>query len=469
MSKRRIAKLICAVALVPAAFSPPDRISAQAAHSPVSAKMESDFEAAMAAESRGDLERAEAILSALHQAHPGIFAIDESLGLVLVSRNAFDRALPLLASAVKEQPSSDAAHANLGATLYRLHRNAESIAEFQRAVKINPANVSAQQSLSSILMEEHRPAEAARASTAALALKPHDTDLQLDCATVLLAAGRTVEARQILSRFPDAGQSARAQVLLGEADEEAKNFDSAGKHFGRAVDLEPTEENAWLLGAELLRHWTFDAAVVIFEDASVKFPDSKRMRMGLGAALFGDTKYTEAIPVFADLLDAEPDNAQYAALLGTTCATIMRAARPRCASLIRYAQTHPGDALAAVNAAASLLGEADPESHRPLAGQLLQTALAADPKLPEAQFQMGAFLQDDGKWNESVPYLQKAIALKPDFAQAHYHLAQAYWRIGRKQEGQAEMEAQKKYSKQEKDDLQRRLGQITTFIVDVRN
>jgi predicted Zn-dependent protease len=420
----------------------------------------------MAAESRGDLDRAEVILSALRKAHPGTFALDESLGLVLVSRNAIDRALPLLQTAVKEQPTSDAAHANLGAALYRLHRNRQAVAEFELAVKINPANLSAQQSLGSILMDEHRPADAATAFAAASALKPDDTDLRLDQATALLAAGETEEARRILSRLLNADQSARAQVLMGEADEKDKDFASAGRHFARAVDLEPSEENAWLLGEELLRHWTFDAAVKEFEAASARFPESKRLRMGLGAALYGDAKYGQAIPVFADLLDAEPDNSQYAALLGTTCATILREARPRCSSLIHYAQTHPGDARAALNAAVSLLGESDPESHRPVVRQLLEAAVSADPRLPEAQFQMAAFLQDDGEWKESIPYVERAVALRPDFAQAHYRLAMAYWRTGRKQEGNMEMDLQKKYSKQEQEEMDRRLRQITTFVVD---
>jgi hypothetical protein len=80
---------------------------------------------------------------------------------------------------------------------------------------------------------------------------------------------------------------------------------------------------------------------------------------------------------------------------------------------------------------------------------------------------MGVFEQDRSNWPGSVPYLEKAIALKPDLAQAHYRLALAYWRAGRKQDGEVQMELLKKYSKQQQDDLDRRLRQITTFLVDV--
>jgi tetratricopeptide (TPR) repeat protein len=82
---------------------------------------------------------------------------------------------------------------------------------------------------------------------------------------------------------------------------------------------------------------------------------------------------------------------------------------------------------------------------------------------------MGLLKQNQGNWAGSISNLEKAITLKPQLAPAHYRLALAYWRTGRKQEGQAEMELQKRYSKQEKADLDQRLRQITTFIVDVRN
>jgi len=157
-----------------------------------SAGMEQEFEQAMAAEDRGDLQQAEALLSKLHAAHPEIFAVNESLGLLYASQGDVSRALSFLVVAAKEQPGSDAAHANLGAALYQLHRNPPAGDELERAVKLNPSNGQALQSLGRVLMEEHKPADAAKALASALALTPDDQDLQLDCATlmpVLLAIG----------------------------------------------------------------------------------------------------------------------------------------------------------------------------------------------------------------------------------------------------------------------------------------
>lgn len=430
-------------------------------------EMERTFHAAIDAQDRGDLVQAETLLSALHKQHPGVFAVDESLGLLRVSRGDVSSALPLLEAAVHEEPSSDAAYVNLGAAYYQLHRNQPALEEFERAVRINPRNVSAQRSLGRICMENHRPAESARAFVAAQQLKPDDPDLKLDCVTALLAADRVDEAQTMLSTFDGSDESARAQSLLGEAAEKEGNFQDAGKHFARAVELEPDEENAWQLSYDLLRHWAFDAAVIELQAGSAKFPDSKRMRIGLGAALFGDAKYAAAIPVFADLLAGESGNAMYADMLRIACNAPLQTSSPRCAMLVTFAQAHPTDAKAATSAASWLLSRNEDERNEDLARTLLEHSLSADPNQPESQFQMGVVMQDSSNWKGSIPYLERALKLKPDLAQAHYRLALAYWKTGRRQEGDAQMELQKKFGRKEQEDLNRRLGEITALAVEI--
>jgi predicted Zn-dependent protease len=439
----------------------------QSPPAPAETSMEAEFQAAMDAQDKGDLDGAQRLLSALRARHPDVFEINESLGLIHAAREDFAQALPLLEAAVRERPASDAAHANLGAALYKVHHNQQAAAELQRAATLNPANVVAQQSLGQVLLEEHKPELAAAAFSAAVRLRPGDDDLTLSYAAALIAAAQFDRASKVLSSVAATEQSALAQSLLGEIDENGKKFESAEKHFSRAAELDPSEDNLWELGVEFLRHWTFDAATSVFQDAVTRFPQSVRLRLGLGVALFGDAKYAQAIPVFADLLEGAPDNAEYAGMLGMPCSAVMLEARPRCAALVQYAQSHPKDARGSTYAATFLLHQNDARSQRPLARKLLEAALAADPSLPEAQFQMGTFLQDDGMWKESIPYLEHAVELKPDFSKAHYRLSLACWRTDRKQEAQEQMELEQKFSQQEQDDLGNRLHQITTFVVNI--
>lgn len=430
--------------------------------------LEREFQAAMAAQNNGDLEGAKTTLLNIRQKHPGIFAVDESLGMIFASQDKFAQALPFLQDAVREQPSSDAAHANLGAALYRLHRNAEALTAFERAAQLNPANPSTQQSLGQLLLETGKPDQAAQAFAAALRLSPGNDDLTLSYADALVAGKHYDEAAQALSTAHSTDQSALAQSLLGQIDEAKQSYESAGKHFARAVELDPSEANIWTLGVEFLRHWTFDAAIREFEAGVAKYPASTRMKLGLATAYFGDAKYGAAIPLFAGMLHTDKNNALYAEMLGMACTAATSSDKSDCSALVAYAQAHPRDGRAGTYAATQLLTETSNDAQRALGKKLLAHALAADPKSPDAQYLMGFTQQNDGDWRGSIPYLEKAIALKPNLAEAHYRLALAYWRSGRKQQAQREMDLQKKYAQQQRDDLDHRLRQITTFVVDVR-
>ena len=430
--------------------------------------LDRDFQSAMAARDQGDLDRARNILSALRQKHPGIFAVDESLGLIYVAQQKYAEALPLLQAAVQEQTTSDVAHANLGAAFYKLGREGEARREFEEAARLNPNNAATQQGLGELYLNAGEPARAVEAFQGALKLTPDDADLEIDCATAMVAAGQLNDAKTMLSKLPDSSGSAQAQELSGEIAEKQGDYQQAAVHFSRALELDPSEANAWLLGVELLRHWSFDPAVREFVAAAAKFPSSTRMKLGLGAAYFGDAKYAEAIPVFAGLLQTDENNSLYAEMLGMACTAVTESAKEQCASLLTYARRHPRDAKAATYAASMLLTDAAGGERITTARDLLNQALSADPKLSDAQYQMGVLKQNEGNWAGSIGNLETAIALKPDLAQAHYRLALAYWRTGRKQDGQAEMELQKKYAKQEKEDMDKRLRQITMFIVDVR-
>jgi tetratricopeptide (TPR) repeat protein len=247
------------------------------------------------------------------------------------------------------------AHANLGAALHRVHQNQSAINEFERAVRINPENAASQQSLGRLWMDEHKPDKAANAFLAAVRIKPEDEDLKLDCATVLLQTNRGDEAQKVLSSLPNIENSARAQSLLGEAYEKEGSFQPAARCFARAAELDPSEQNGWQLGYEYLRHWTFEAAATEFAAASEKFPESIRIRLGLGAALYGASQYERAIPIFADLLKPHPNDSYYAELLGMGCEAPLSVSAPRCEALVVSAEAHPADAKAATHAASWLI------------------------------------------------------------------------------------------------------------------
>ncbi len=434
-----------------------------------SAALESQFHAAMAAQDRGDLQQAEVLLREMHKEHPGIFAVDESLGLLYVGGQRFEEALPLLQAAVEEEPKSDIAHINLAADFYRLHRNVEALHELETAGRLNPKKAETQQSLGQLRLEMHQLSRAVDAFDAAMVLDPGNTDLLLDKAQALMEANRLEEAKLTLASYPNANRSAAAQSLLAALDEKAGMFREAAEHYSRAVDLYPSEDNVWNLALELLRHWSFEAAAAELESAVVQFPESQRMRLGLGTAYFGKANFGKAVPVFAGLLRQDPENALYAELLGMSCTAVLDAVQADCNVLVKYAQVHPNNAKVAVAAAAGLTQGTSGDEQIALAYDLLRSAIAVDPKLADARYRLGLLDQEQNKWKESIPSLEAAVALEPEYVQAHYRLSLAYWRSGRKQEAKVQMELEKKYALRQAEDLQRKLKQITILLAQVHN
>ena len=69
-----------------------------------------------------------------------------------------------------------------------------------------------------------------------------------------------------------------------------------------------------------------------------------------------------------------------------------------------------------------------------------QLAIELDPELALPHFQLGYLLTQQGKFKEAIPFYQKAIALYPNHAGAYYQLANAYFRLGKQDEGKRQLE-----------------------------
>ena len=67
-------------------------------------------------------------------------------------------------------------------------------------------------------------------------------------------------------------------------------------------------------------------------------------------------------------------------------------------------------------------------------------AIQLDPELSLPHFQLGYLLTQQGQFEEAVPFYQKAIALYPNHTGAYYQLANAYFRMGRQDEGKRQLE-----------------------------
>lgn len=423
--------------------------------------------AALQAEDQGNFHDAELILTALIGKHPNNFQIAASLGEVYEEEGKFEQASVVLEKACQLDPSSATALANLGAAYLKLNRNDDAVRALKRAERLDSRNSDTQSNLGIALMQAGQAREAANAFAAAASSRPADDDLLYNWALALYDSGQSGEANKVLLRASNAESSASVQSLLGDISEARKQYQEAVAHYQAAVKINPSEPNLYMLGVEFLRHWTFDAAIQNFEYGTGKYPNSKRMLLALGVARYSNNDYAGAAPIFAQILDANPDDEFVANLLGHNC-SLMPDDSPGCAKLISFAERHPSNAPVATYAAAGILHRPGGQQDLALAGQLLQQAISADEKFPESYYQLGILNQQEGNWQASIDPLERAITLKPDYSQAHYRLALAYSHTNQREKVQTELALRQKYSQQEKDDLNARFKQVTMFLLAQR-
>lgn len=426
------------------------------------------FQQAMADMQNGQPGAARPLLIALRQKHPHTFAVDETLGLLYASEGKIDKAIPILAEAVDDNPQSSVARANLGTAYLKAGRVEDAVHALKLSADKNPGDAETQVSLGQAYMLLHKPREAAASFEAALPRDPGNPALLYNTALAFFDAHEPAKAEPLLARMPGGDQSAEAEELYGDVDEALGRYEDAGKHYATAVQIKPSEPNVYMLGIEFLRHWTFGPAAKVFASGVKKYPESTRMRVGLGVAYYGGGNYSQAIPVFAQLLDAHPDNPMYAELLGRNCTVLTEGMQPQCEKLVSFARRHPHNAVLATYTAISILHRPYDPKGLAMARQLLTNAIAAQPRLARAHFAMGLLLQTEQKWKESIAELQRSIQLEPDYAAAHYRLALAYSHEGQHEEAQQEIVLDQKYSKAQTAKTDARLQKVTTFLVSMK-
>jgi tetratricopeptide (TPR) repeat protein len=435
------------------------------ASKPMSSSDQTALHSALDAYDRGEVQAAEPLLRDLARRYPKNYEACEALGSLYAESGDLDKALPYLQHAIVIAPRQAIAHANLGAAYIKLSKNADAVNELQIAARLEPRNAETQSNLGDALMLTGQPVAAAKAFAIASDAMPGNWDLAYNWALALYEGGAPRQAVVVLQKIPAQAMTDQAQSLAGDVNEKLGNYKEAIIHYQSAAQINPSDANLYTLTLELLRHWTWDEAIEIANFGATRYPDKMHFKVAVGIALYGSNKYPDAAAAFSKLLVLDPENGFYADLLGRSCSLIADGVNPDCNGLEDFARRHPENAGAATYAAVSILHHPASEQDTAKAEQLLNQAIAADPKLPEAYYQLGVLEQQRLHWKESSVALEKAIALRPTYAQAHYRLSRAYAHMGMRDDAQKQMTLQQQYSQKEKDNLDLRMQEMVTFLL----
>ena len=299
-------------------------------------------------------------------------------------------------------------------------------------------------------------------------------------------------------------EAAAAHRLSGDRDERSSDPVAAVREYAQAARLDPSEENYFAWGSELLLHRATQPAAEVFTKGFALHPQSTRMLVGLGAALYANGLPDDAARRLCQASDLNPaDSAPYL-FLGKIEGTAVDSVPCAEEKLARFAKEQPGNALANYYYAVSLWKNKRPsgnQSGNPSVNQpgspsdnpstnrsgnpsndpsgdppgnsqqfrqavaLLEKAVAIDPTLAEAYLQLGILYAAQNDFARATPFLRQAISANPQLAEAHRRLGQAYQRTGNPAQAAQEFAIYKQVQKSEADTLERQRRELRQFLV----
>jgi tetratricopeptide (TPR) repeat protein len=255
--------------------------------------------------------------------------------------------------------------------------------------------------------------------------------------------------------------------LLGQIEEKDGKFVAAENEFETAAHIDPSEENVFDWGSELLLHRTYEPAIEIFQDATRRYPNSPRLMIGLGLALDLRGKYDEAVKALLTAADLDPSDARCYLFLSKAYDSSPNQAEDVIRRFRRYAELQPGNALALYYYALSLwkgkrVGDANLDLQT--VESLLRKSIALDGSLPEAHVQLGNLYADQHEYDKSIPEYVRALELNPNLSDAHYRLGTDYVHIGQKDRAQKEFDVYQQLRAQHLAEIDKERAEVQQFV-----
>jgi tetratricopeptide (TPR) repeat protein len=279
-------------------------------------------------------------------------------------------------------------------------------------------------------------------------------------------------ARQEVRKALAIADDAEGHRLLGELDERLNEPLEAVKEYEHAARMDPTEQNYFEWGTELLLHKAAEPAVEVFTRGSSAHPKSARMRAGLGAALYASGSWEEAARSLCAASDLQPTDPAPYLFLGKIEKTSPSPLPCSEEKLARFAQEQPGNALANFYYAISVWkrekGSEDPAG-RKHAETLLEKAVAIDPRFDEAYLQLGMLHSARGDFEQAIRDYKKAVGVNPRLGEAHRELGMIYQRTGEKTKAEQEFATYKEIEKEEAAERERERRELRQFLIILKD
>lgn len=306
-------------------------------------------------------------------------------------------------------------------------------------LRLNPGLAEAHANLGTIDYIRQRYPEAASSLRTALKLKP-----SLATAQVFLGMceARQGHAREALSHLAKGFWNSASDEWRLQAGLMLFDLYNRSLEFDKALDVVRALEHAYPANPDILYlayrfHSDLGARALA---AMVKSaPDSARLHQVTAELLESEGDFPKAVDQYRTALAIDPNLAGAHRALGVA---LLQTATDEATR--REAQRHfeqelalnPNDAVSEYQ-----LGEIFWLNNK--SGEALQRfsrAVELNPRFTQALIALGKTWTAQDRPDRAVPFLRRAVAIEPENEVAHYRLAQAYQKLGRKQEADEELE-----------------------------
>lgn len=296
-------------------------------------------------------------------------------------------------------------------------------------------------------------------------LKPMDYEAGLSLAAAYQKNGATQRADQAVQTLLARGERAELHALLAELRESERQPVEAVREYQRAAEMEPSEENLFAWGAELLLHHADAPASEVFGKGHHLYPKSVRMLVGLGSAAYARDLNEQAAHWLLQAIQLDPADPRPYLFLGRVQEVAKSEPQEWVEAFHRYAALRPDDARAHYYYAVAMEKQRRNEPDFAARRAELQSAIAINPRMGEAFLKLGLLEEEAGRLAEAVAALQKAVELTELPDEAHLRLAQVYRRMGATEKARRESELYDEVAKQKKEKMERERRELGEFVV----
>ncbi|HXS75932.1 MAG TPA: tetratricopeptide repeat protein [Terracidiphilus sp.] len=335
-------------------------------------------------------------------------------------------------------------------------------------IEKSPGDAKKIQALGRLYISEERYSDAVVSLERAHEIDPDDEAIEADLVTALSRNGNLERARDHLAHLLSKGDKPQWHRLAGEVDESSGDPLGAVREFEGAAKADPSEENYFAWGSELLEHRAIWQAKDVFESGVKVYPKSARMLTALGTALFAAALYDQAARRLCEASDLTPTDPKPYLFMGK-----VELAAPNHLPCIenrlkRFVEMQPANALANYYYAMAYWKE----HGRRIDAQTLEyvenylkKAVNVDHRCSSAYLQLGVLRASRGDYAEAAEFYRKAIDVEPESTEAHYRLGVAYDRLGEKDKATLEFSRHDQLEKQEAALVDRQRREVKQFVV----